>query len=297
MPLDHSKALVRIYFEGISLLSVNDSRECEVGIVKCSDHELNITIRKHTPHGSTNIDHKLDLERDIKIEVINPVERYVQKYTPARFRRLTDTGDREDFRWVSDLEGSELHKHKLNPNKDRGRRKPDKLKLRLFITDGMLYTERKSEKLFARVRWDRKRVPTYFGRVAERVGVDIVCKDGADSAVVLKNLGSSPGGVKLPKESNTWYEIVVKTSCEYSIGQEAEGSDFRRYYDLISDPDGKKYDLQLIERLGCTRSFILLLARFLHLDHWIIIVDGYPRVCNAGSLSITKSLVLPELTT
>ena len=298
MPLDHSKATVTVSIAGLALSCINKLKRnrCEIGILRCDRHRPLLDIQKieldpksGIPRCSSLVPHSLSLDEDISINVVyhdtggRPnCERGVSTYMRREFNRLKDTGDAEDFRWVADLEGPEFHDRKLKI-KHRSKLKPT-----IYLSDGVLYTRQKTHETFARVSVDGKASPVALGKLAYGINADITCLGGGE--VILSNrFGSElpePGdrcSVRLPHGKHTRYLITLENHCK--LPDELEGTDFRLFYEVIKDPDGKQFDLRRIVETGCygepedaiegRKDFSL---------------DGWPQNCTVADLGISNGL-------
>jgi hypothetical protein len=243
---------------------------------------------KRNPICSSLITHSLNLDEDIFIDVVHPdsdkdshCKRGVSTFTRREFDRLDDTGDDEDFRWIPDLEGPEFHNRKLKI-KNRSKLKPT-----IFLSDGILYTRQKTNEVFARVLINGKPSPKPLGRLAYGLNADITCPDGGE--VILSNRfdrrspeGSDRCVVRLPQNDRTKYLITVENHCQ--LPDELEGTDFRLYYDVVSDPEGKQFDLRRIVNTGCHAAPEEAIE-----ERSDFTLDGFPQKCLVGIMGITES--------
>jgi hypothetical protein len=242
------------------------------------------------PIRSSLIPHSLNLDEDISINIIYPgdgdgrshCERGTSTYMRRGFHRLEDTGDEEDFRWIADLEGAEFHNHKLRI-KQRSKLKPT-----IFLSDGILYTKQKTPESYARVSANGKPSPVALGKLAHGINADVTCLDGGE--VVLSNRSESglPGrngrcSVRLPRVEHVRYLITIENHCQ--LPDESEGTDFRLFYDVVKDPEGKEYDLRRIVETGCygTPEDIIEGRRDFSLD-------GFPQNCTVSFMGLSNSL-------
>lgn len=297
MPLDHSKATVTVSIAGIALSCINkrERDRCEISILKCDRHKLTFDIQKielhprtREPVGSCLIPHSLSLDDDIAITLAHPhsdevvsCERGTSKYMGREFDRLRDIGDEEDFRWVADLEGPEFHNHKLK-TVHRSKIRPT-----IFITDGILYTRQKTDEIFARVSAIGKPCAVPLGRLAHGINADITCVDGG--AVVISNVydkavpdAARCPSVRLPKDDLSRYRITIENHCESQ--DDSEGTDFRLFYEVLKDPEGKKYDLRRMVETGPYGRPEEVIEEQRNLS-----LDGYPQNCVVADTSSTNT--------
>jgi hypothetical protein len=258
MPLDHKEAVVTISFSGLALSCINKKKNnrYEFGILGCERHNPVFDIQKiyldpktMIPISSRLMPHSLSLADDIEIEVVNPGQVGVSKHEKGDFDRLNDKdkygnekNDLEDFRWIVDLEGEEFHNKKLEI-KDRSKLKP-----RIFINSGTLYSEKITDEIIALVPVNHKSKIKPLGRVAFKVGLDIKRSNAEESGVILRNKNNPDNFVELRSRLNEnplkKYQITIENLC-YESG-DGGGTDFLLFYDVIRDPDERKFDLQRI---------------------------------------------------
>jgi hypothetical protein len=243
----HSEAFVTVTFDGLIVLCLNDKRQAEVGVLKNEHHKLSMEIREVSPNGVSTTEYPINGVQDLWIGSTNPATRGVTAYTNPRapFNRKKGLGDREDFRWILDMEGSELHNKKLSIAS------PENLTPTLHFTHGVFYTSKLFEENVSRVEHKSNKQPTTLGKVAEKISVDIYLDDNA-SGVVLSPEGNAAPLLMLNRKPGTRYEITVKnmphTSTQNASMQISERSHFSFYYEAINDRSGKKFDLKVIEK-------------------------------------------------
>jgi len=256
--LDHTKAVVTISFSGLALSCINREKNnrYEFGILECERHnpifdiqEISLDPETMIPISSKLVDHSLNLADDIEIEVVNPVQKGVSRYTKGDFDRLNDKdkrgnekNDLEDFRWIVDLEGKEFHYKKLKI-KD-----PSKLRPRIFINSGEIYSEKITDEIIALVPVNHKSEIKPLGRIAFTVGLDIARSKTEDSVVRLRNKNKQDNFVELLSRLNEnplkKYQITIENLCYEN--EDEDGTDFRLFYNVVQDPDKRKFDLQRI---------------------------------------------------
>jgi len=197
------------------------------------------------------------------------------------FDRSEINGDLEDFRWVVDfdrnLNGGELVE--LEIARDPNTHEPLVTVTEMYISKPRLYGDKKliTEGPFTLVSLgpDGKPIPNKapepFGLFTQRLKADITCQNGG--AVIFRVDGPQGFQVHLPHGSGP-HEITITNICppkeeENSNGRDdtddsdrpdnelvglddtsdsarpikLEPTDFRHYYLLIKDTDGKKYDV------------------------------------------------------
>jgi hypothetical protein len=290
MSLDHSKANVTISVAGIAISRPHKRNQFEIGFVKCDRHNLVLDIQKIELHPETRIPirsslkpHSLRLDEDILIDVVYPdkdgslqFQRGVSTYQGGEFNRLCDKGDAEDFRWVADLEGPEFHNQKLRI------KNLSELTPTLFISNGILYTKEKTGETFARVSVNGKPSPVALGKFAHGINTDITCPKGGEVRLSNRSdnelTGSSArNSVSLPQSDFIKYLITIENHCDSF--DESESTDFRLFYDVLEDPEEKKFDLR---RMVATGRFGVPDSVLNGQDNFVL--DGYPQNC----LTVTR---------
>lgn len=142
-----------------------------------------------------------------------------------------ETADVEDFRWIVDLEGEELHNEPVLPLFKTTKSKSMELS-KLFIENGEFYTHDMSRNEFHKVN-ELNKEDSKFGKIANTIGAKI------EAEVV--SLEISVNGEKhkhlLPENIGFPYIIEV-ANVETSQGNE-EISDMVDYYNVLQLPQGK----------------------------------------------------------
>jgi hypothetical protein len=290
MPLNHSEANVTISVAGIAFSRVYKRNQFEVDFLRCDRHKPMLDIQKITLDpvtrkriSSSLVDHFLSLNEDISIDVrytdkdgSQHFQRGVTPYLGCEFDRLKNIGDPEDFRWVADLEGPEFHNRKLRV------KNLSELKPTIFISNGILYTREKTNETFAKSMVNGPPL-TALGKFAHGFNTDITCPVGGE--VILSNLSESGlpergtgYSISLPQSDDTKYMITIDNHCDSD--DESEGTDFRLFYDVLEDPDGKQFDLRRIVdtgRYGVPEKILQEQGNFA--------LDGYPQNCLTVTLS------------
>ncbi len=287
--LDHSKAFVKMTFEGLLLFSINEKRQMEIGALNHEHHKFEFQIRKITGKGSTIVNFPVDSAKEIRIEAVNQSGEGVSTYlnNDIPFNKDADQGDPEDFRWVIDFEGKEFHDRKLTLTN------PEMLRPRIHINSGIFYTQKKSTELLGRVNWDFDSPWLFIGKAADAVGADIqVDRNNNEVVLTLGDKGSAP--LRLKKEPGTRYEIVVRNE-RHQFMPMGDGADFRLWYNVLSDSSGKKFDIRRVEEYDVSGSGLNAppaSRRFLSYGPGTRarLLDAYPYICVGVFLGQTVGL-------
>lgn len=237
----------RMIFTGVMLMCINDDKQCEVGMIRCPNHEPKITIRELTSGAQTK---EYDLPWPTNHDLIFKVNRAeadgVDTHPDA-------TGD-YDFNKVIDLEGPDLHNGQVIVSTTllNGRR--------LGLTSGKLYTYKPNDDEFDLLTWTDAKDPgtkvKTLGKTAEQVGLNIVCRNEPGSGIDILDNITGEIVTSLLTLADTTYEVEVNNDCARPEDETATnlaapptptaliGTDFRFYYDVIRSQDGRKFDLK-----------------------------------------------------
>jgi hypothetical protein len=285
MSLDHSEANVTFSIAGLAIARPHHRNQYEIGFLKCDRHNLSLDIQEIEVNPVTGVPlhsclrhHSLRLDEDISIDVVYPdkdgclqFQRGVSTFMGDEFDRLRDRGDAEDFRWVADLEGPEFHNRKLRV------KSLSELVPTLFISNGILYSRQKTEEAFARVAAKGKSSPVALGKFAHGINLDITCPKGGRVILSNRSDNGSPEGsarcaISLEQNDLIKYLITIENQCHSY--DEAEGTDFQLFYDVLEDLEEKKFDLRRIVATGC---FGMPDSAFKEQGDFVL--DGYPQSC------------------
>lgn len=296
MGLDHSNAFVRVTFDGIIIFCLNKRAEphrCEMGMVYRQDHERLLKITKINPNGSEEPYpvYRLNNNSHVVIETINPTSpgatTFERNLPSDPFDRIADTGDPEDFRWIIDLQGPLMHGNAASMRHDYT------CQPKISIPHGIFYTHSKTAHQFFRrpLEGSVNTGTLPLGKLADRVGADIVCHP-LEGKVIVKINGVDP--VTLESDGlKTRYRIDVTNLCRDSGGT---ASDFPIYYDVVSDIDSIKFDLYdqtpYNAKAHTTTLDKFLMARNLPVPEGFARfgANGPPQVCNVGFMGLTNTL-------
>jgi hypothetical protein len=287
--LEHSEAFVTVTFDGLMVLSFNDKGQAEVKVVKNEHHKLSMEIREISPTGASTSEYPINRVEDLWIGATSTATKGVTVYTNPQvaFNRKRDQGDPEDFRWILDMEGSELHKTKL------GITHPEKLTPTLHFTHGVFYTHELSEKRASRIELNTNKQPKMLGKVPEKIAVDIYLDDGS-SGVALSAEGNGAAPLMLTRKPGTRYEIIVKNLPHNPAQCRRQGrSHFSYYYEAIHDRSGKQFDLEVIEENKSSYSAKSLVNSFLD-GSYFISASRTPAAIETNSLLPSSAYCLPD---
>jgi hypothetical protein len=298
MPLNHSKSTATVTVAGLALIRMiphGDTKQCEVGILQCANHTLELLIEEITmeadgltPKCSRVIEPAFHLDRDIFIGANHPVTDGVSAYKPDRpkrqpsqqsFTRDQKLDDIEDYRWVVDFTSPDFNNGPIEPVPDRATTSsPKTFKPKIYFTNGTLYTAAITPDHFARELLPERSDHRFVGQIGFRVGLDITCGNGDNSGIELSNHSGKPQFLpKAPygKNAAVRYQISIENICPFTADTLAGGTDFRFYYDAITTSDHNRFDLRRVVPNGGDRNKQLA-------THAEFSLDGLPLACNPG---------------
>lgn len=295
MQPDPENASVTVSLAGVALLCINRAREnlCEVGVISCDHHKPVLDIQRidldpgtGKPVGSTLINHQLNLDGDIWITVHNSQTTGISPYQkPGDFSRFSDQYDEKDFRWVVDLEGKEFHNRELGV-KTLQQQSDSTLRPMIFISDGILYTEKRTDEILARVSMNGERDPVMLGKVAYKIGAGLFPGKGGRVELSNRTGAGTKNLVELPSSPNVKYKVTIDNLC--SIDRNLGGTDFQLFYRILYDPADRRFDLQrIVENYGRGDLGVPLKG------DPNFSLDNLPQVCLSGFLGETQSLSEP----
>lgn len=306
MGLDHSNAFVRVVFDGLIAFCFNkrELNRCELGMVQADDHKRKITIFRINPDSSEMVflgPQELNNRNEIIIEAVEPVESgafpYPRTAEGEPFDRVAGKGDPEDFRWIIDLQGEEFHGPELRLK--RSEDEEDLLRPRIYVPHGIFYTYQKTCEQYYREPRKGHTAKVLLGKLADKIGADIVCMPGSDVTVKIADIETK---TLSPTIAGFRYRIEITNLCDSdeSGTPVVKKSDFPNYYRVSVDNDGIQFDLRPLYAPGDLRGKTPL-AEFLRdeLAHESfsaalisrMYVDGPPQVCNGVFLSKTNKIL------
>ncbi len=248
-------ALVRARGLGIFCLNPN-KKQGEMALIRDARHTLTIKISKpvfvdgtgkDTIHYQDIISYQAIDTMNVSIEIEgigNPLVEGYEVYQAGNFDRLNgEENDENDFRWLVNIDGEEMHQKRLSKNENS-------LKLsrppvsKLFVRNGLFYARTINENLFfEKVRKDNdgkelEKAP--FGNVAETVAAKIE----AENVSFKINIGGEQHTHILPRISGSPYKIEINNM---DLDQETPISDMPDYYNFLADENGVSFDLEPVK--------------------------------------------------
>jgi hypothetical protein len=246
------RVTARIIFEGLYVMWLNPWGDMEVGFVNCPNHKFSWEICKIKSGAPVNCNPD-PCEPEMKSEIPElpafpnidcralGATKYKQVglYQPGpAFDRRAGGADDAHFRWMFDLQGSELHQNRAGIN-------PGQFSARMRINSGLVYTMCQSNIELDLKIWLKEKDPGWnvgrFGKVAEKTAVNIVCDAGKEQGIWWEDSRQKP--VWLASNPDITYEISVKNLCEQPV--DPAHTDFRQFYlsgVVVCPPDEPKYD-------------------------------------------------------
>ena len=292
---NHSEATVTISFAGVALFCINKDKQnrCEVGIVHCDRHQTVMDIQEIVFDNSgdpiksmlTTPPASPFLGSDILIKVVNqnaPITAAgIEPFSESPvFNRVQGIGDQNDFRWIVDLEGEELHDRQLDLLPTTFSSAP-RLSPKIFISEGVIYTELATDERLALMSDGVQ--GNEFGPVAIKIGVDLFLEDGGELQMWGKRGPITTQLATLKKKANTKYHINVENLC--TVEGDAPGTDFSLFYDIVHDPTNSRFDFRrIVENLGQGNPKDYLTANPL------FSLDNNPLICVGALLGRTQTI-------
>ncbi len=244
MPVREDLATVLVRCTGLAMICLNQTeQQGEVGFLRDDKHVLNFKIlRPFYRNGSNNLITYREIATyqefpnenvNIKIEAPGAPAGF-QTFRNEDFNRLSDTNDRNDFRWLVNLE--EFHEpNTLRPTSQQ----PFSLST-LKLLNGLFYTHQLDQKLvFNKVRKNpigANGQPEQFGRVAKTLGARI---DGAEVIVRISS-NDMEATHSLPRVPG--FPSIVEIS-NVDPDPNARLSDMGDYYKYVNTLGGDEVDL------------------------------------------------------
>ena len=264
MPLSHENVTAMVSITGVALGVYNPATQnLEVGVIRHDTHTLTVEVRKKIAQGQESVmkiildkHHRIFIDAENAILPENPI------YTDGeKFSRDDSSHDKEDFRWLVDFETE------LNKGETVTLQRPENVTVtEMYVSKPTLYADRKlmTADKFNLVAIDGNGNPVAntarnFGKFTQGIKADIRCQDGG--AVILRIDGPQGFQIHLPHDSAGPHEINIENLCPPIKAQGANGggspstttntpapkfkpTDFRLFYSVVVDTDGKKFDFQ-----------------------------------------------------
>ena len=249
--IDQKAVTATIYVEGLAISCFNTAEgRYEAAFLRHEEHSFIINVTKKR-NGAPVETKTYIVAPDDKIEIfgIKPSTSGFKTYQSGNFIRTTEErNDPEDLRWIVDIK-SEVHGLKLNPTKHSAR---NGLRLtRLYIKNAEFYTKRKTD-FPAYLLNENREVLKEFGKVGDVIGAKLDAEK-----VIIKVTGATSFELNLLKERDETYEIYIRNTREVHSGHVLRSGDFQEYYNILTDPRGKKFDLVSKKLLEDLRSVSL----------------------------------------
>ncbi|HEV7889418.1 MAG TPA: hypothetical protein VGP08_02205 [Pyrinomonadaceae bacterium] len=242
MGVDHSKALVRITFNGLFIICRKGVEGWEVGIPNVTRHAHTPDLKLVTITGAVNPvteTPNIRLDQDISISTPPTDPLSTVLFDPVGFHRQRDTGDPEDYRWILDMEGLEFHNKKLTLRPGGG------YKAKIFIKGGQLYTAGKTVEIYRR---DKKSNPAgdriVLGKAAITAGINLERNDADSRTINLQNVGGAAEPIQLRQRRGVRYELRFTHMPVVTAPTTTEPTHFDHYYDVLkADEADTMYDV------------------------------------------------------
>jgi hypothetical protein len=280
--LNTSQATAILSYSGLALFYFIPKSAFRAQILRRPDHDFSFSVTKVEPSGSYDLDlGALDIESDIHFEVVNPAKSGFLRFEKGNFEIDGKQNDKNDFRWIVDMEGPKLHGKSLQ--KLRPSSAGSQIRLQeLAVSDGTVYTSRISKEVYGRETLGQPNEPgVLIGQIAQEVSVNLECRDEAGSGLRILN-PKTKKPLWLPKEKDVQYKINVKNICDVDMTGGQGASDFVLYYDVLRDPGDVRYDLKRVVDSNAPEARM----RIVDFDH--LAIDGDLIMCDGIYLRRTS---------
>src|SRR6185503_15622568 len=108
--LNSLTATAILRYSGLALFYFIPKGEFIAQILRRPDHTFRFRVTKSEPNGSAYVDlDGLDIDGNLHVEVVNPVKSGFLRFEKGDFQVGGKKNDKNDFRWIVDMEGSRLH--------------------------------------------------------------------------------------------------------------------------------------------------------------------------------------------
>lgn len=240
-PLPPDPTIV-IKFDGLLAFCYDDQGCCEVGVLKGTDkHQLKITVKDLDTNTSQDFINEATPETDLRLEVTSPLH-YKTKFLKAKERREdldpTDPSDRQDFRWMLDLE-DHIYDHAVA-------KVPGCYRPKFHVTNGIFYTEDLTTKRF-RLIGKESGAEKDVRHLAHGMAANIYLDAGGSAQLTWGALSETFVAGKKYEVSFTYLCVDDDGNpCTFSPGSlvETERHDFHFYFDTFNvDPPEEKFTL------------------------------------------------------
>ncbi|HET8670609.1 MAG TPA: hypothetical protein VFM05_08295 [Candidatus Saccharimonadales bacterium] len=241
---------VTIVLRGLMVFHPDPAREyVEAGILLAPRHSFRLEVREKTNTGVSTFPVPLPPATSLvndswSLEFTSPMKRGISFYQKGAFDRKAGIGDPRDFRWASDIEGTEFYNEHVTI-------KENQLGPIVRITSGEFYTRAKSRPL---MRGQGDGTFQHFGSVAEEIAADFF-NIGGD--VVLRSAKSGKEILRLPGKPHTTYEIILENQpiTEGHMARMASSADhFQYYYNVIEKPRSEWFEFKFAASKDATAS-------------------------------------------
>lgn len=258
---------VTITFAGMVFFKRNDQKQCLAHLLPFGNHRLMIDVQEITfdpdtgvPTQATKRGLKLDPTGNILIRGVkqkaNGAPLWVTLFLNGQnvLDKMDPQTDKRDFRWTLNLYRPEFGRQpQARPDLERRMQT-------VYITNGVMYTEKLTDEIFASESLNNNNSRTPIGRVAYRVGVDIKLEKG--DAVCLSNYAlraegqqqnreAQGGELRLEFKEGTRYQVTIENLCAppFPPPPMASRSDFHAYFEQVLTGSKEKFDLvRLVEK-------------------------------------------------
>jgi hypothetical protein len=224
---------ITLIFKGLFLFAFEkDNRFCQAVIMQADRHCLKVTVKTNV--ASLKKPPELTFEvrdGDITIDVPTRPDG-IDTYEAGVFDRNTNH-DTLDFRWVLDLEGTDLHNRSLAI-------KAGSVKRSIFIRNGLFRNQRNRPITISSASTQPRTTSA-----AREIGCDIFLNKNENLVFSYGPNGDS--SLTFNQETEVNYEIVIDNTCPEETDMDEEVSDFVHYYDVMNVPVNEQFRVDAFE--------------------------------------------------
>jgi hypothetical protein len=209
----------------------------EVGIVSAPMHEFRMQVLEKTSESVSSswvpISQYVTAKHDLWLLEFPNSTKGVSFYKGGPFERRRGIGDKRDYRWLIDLEGSEFYGRKVSIEHNQ-------LAPMLHINSGEFYTKTTTLPLTR-----RKGNGTFeeFGRAAQEIATDVFLEDGD---MVLRSEKTEI--FRLKEKPDTVYEIVIENLPVQHDYTSTNSNHFQFYYRVFPMQPVEWYEFRVASR-------------------------------------------------
>jgi hypothetical protein len=254
MPIKKSTATAFVNVRGLGIVCFNSNKNrSETAIIRDTKHKLTINVYKpgfvDGAYGDrvdliSILSKEINQRENVSIEITtNSATGGLEFFKQGGFDRLSGDNDENDFRWLLNLEGSEMHNTALVKNKSGSTSEKPPI-TKLYIEKGLYYAVMPaSDKEWETTPFFEKTDPvdnskTDFGYIAETMSVNLV----SDEVILKINDGENEEIHSFKRVEGSPFKIEIWNVAE-NPDDNLMLSDLPTCYEFLHDVNGGRFDL------------------------------------------------------